>query len=425
MKIDIRPATALLLALFLAIFCTGCMADVEELYSLPQISEEYVQLQALVSQWIEDGGEYAAPVGGSNRQSIQLRDLDGDGVPEALAFLADESHTPAVCIYRQDDEGAYYLAIVITGKGAAVDSVEYTDLTGDGAAELILTWQISGELLLLSAYDLSGQEPAELLSADCTNFLVYDLDGDGTDELLDLCPDSSGDIQLVAYEFSEDGIPSSSAAALSTGISEVLRAQPAYLSDGATALFVDSRTGDDAFITDVFTLSAGQLSNITMTAGGQSGTARDGDVYAEDINADRATEIPLSQGSALAWYGLDSGGDMTLALTTYHDLDDGWYLILTGLLDGAFTASRQESAAGETAVTFTVTDEAGQAQDILIIYTLTGENRLDRAQAEGRFLLREEETTVYAAALLTDELTQTDITDNFNLIYQQWRAGDL
>ena len=33
-----------------------------------------------IAQQIEAGGEYAAPVGGDNRQSVQLQDLNGDGV---------------------------------------------------------------------------------------------------------------------------------------------------------------------------------------------------------------------------------------------------------------------------------------------------------------------------------------------------------
>ena len=128
-----RRAAALILALTLVFACAGCMsANVEDLYSLPQMSEEYVQLQELVGQVIAAGGSYAAPTGGSNRQTIQLRDLDGDGTPEALAFLADENHTPMVCVYRQDAHGDYYHYIVLPGDGTAVAGVDYADLNGDG-----------------------------------------------------------------------------------------------------------------------------------------------------------------------------------------------------------------------------------------------------------------------------------------------------
>ena len=100
--------TALVLALFMAAACTGCMtASVDELYSLPRMSEEYVQLQELIAQRIDAGSAYAAPTGGRNRQSIQLRDLDADGTAEALAFLVDDDRTPTVCVYRRNADGDF------------------------------------------------------------------------------------------------------------------------------------------------------------------------------------------------------------------------------------------------------------------------------------------------------------------------------
>ncbi|MCD7845172.1 MAG: hypothetical protein LUG57_04850 [Oscillospiraceae bacterium] len=426
MKAGIKRGAALLLSAVLALACTGCMSEAEELYSLPQQQEEYLQLQELIDQRIDEGGEYAAPTGGSNRQSVQLRDLDGDGASEALAFLADSNHTPSVCIYRLDEEGAYYLCIVIAGKGSALSSVEYADLNGGGALELIIAWQIAGDMRLLSVYDLSGQEPVEVLSADCSAFVVYDLDGDGTEELLNLSIDYEGDSSLTVYQVDGTERTTSSQAALSAGITEVLRARSAYLSDGTPALFVESSAGEELLLTDVFILRDGTAENITMSNTGQSSTVRRVGAYAADIDGDRALELPMESGDALAWYSLDSAGGRTLALTTYHSYDDGWYLVLTDTaLASGLSVTRQEAAAGETAVTFSRTDEDGTQQDILTIYTLTGENRLDRAEAEGRFLLREGTATVYAAQLWTEDMTEQDVTANFNLIYQEWIAGDL
>lgn len=426
MKLEKKRKTALLLSILLVLTCTGCVSEAEELYSLPQQQEEYLQLQELIGQRIDEGGEYAAPVGGSNRQSVQLRDLDGDGTAEALAFLADSSHTPSVCVYRLDEEGAYYLYVVIAGKGSAVSSVEYADLDGDGILELIIAWQIAGDMRLLSVYALSGQEPVEVLSADCSAFVVYDLDGDGTEELLSLSIDYDAGSSLTVYQIDETDQVSSSQAALSSGITEVLRARSAYLSDGTPALFVESSTGEELLLTDVFTLQAGAVENITMSNTGQSSTVRRAGAYATDINSDRALELPVESGDALAWYSLDSAGSRVLTLTTYHDYDDGWYLVLTdtALMTG-LTVSRQEATAEETAVTFSLTDEAGTQTDILTIYTLTGENRLDRAEAEGRFLLQTAASTAYAAQLWTTDLTEQDVTENFNLIYQEWLAGEL
>ena len=400
---------------------SGCMmANVEELYSLPRMSEEYIQLQELIARRIEDGGEYAAPLGGSHRQSVQLQDLNGDGVAEAVAFLADEDHTPTVCVYRMDGEGNYYLFVDILGAGTAVSCVDYADLNGDGAAEILVAWQIGGDLQLLSAYDLSGDTPAEILSADCTEFLVNDLNGDGAEEILDLRIDYAGTSALVMYVVGDGNTVTASRANLSLGITEVLRARMGRLSDETPALFVESVYGDDRLITDVFVVDAG-LKNITLAAGGVSNTVREMPAYAGDINADRVMEIPESSGGLLNWYALDAAGRKTLALTTWHDYENGWYLVLEDEMLAGLKVTAGEEIAGEAAARFS--KRAGG--DLFVIYTLTGENRLDRAAAEGRFILAEEETTVYAGEILSETVTEDEILERFNLIYSEWQTGDL
>ena len=420
MKIPYR-ILALVMAACIALSATGCVsAGVEDLYSLPRMSEEYLQLETLIAQHIHGGGEYAAPVGGDNRQSVQLQDLDGDGEEEAVAFLADENHMPMVCVYRRDSSGDFYLYVVIEGEGSAVSSVEYADVTGDGAREIILCWQISGDIHLLSACSMKGEEPVEILSADCSKLLVEDLDSDGVEEILNLRLDYNGTSSLLCYEIGSDNAVQSSESSLSAGITEVKRARVGTLSDGTTALLVESVTWAESLVTDVFRLSGGQLENITMASSGASNTARSFPAYAADINGDRAMEIPESAGDILNWYSMDSAGRKTLALTTYHDYDSGWYLTLPEDFLKGLTVSRKTESARETSVTFAVNGE-----DALRIYTLTGENRRDRAEAEGRFLLRSDETTVYAAELLGENITADDVINNFNLIYSEWQTGDL
>lgn len=425
-----RRSAALILALFMAAACTGCMmASVDELYSLPQMSEEYVQLQQLIAQRLDEGGAYAAPTGGSNRQSVQLRDLDGDGAAEALAFLADESDRPTVCVYRQQEGGDYYLSFIIEGDGSAVASADYADLTGDGSLELIIAWQISGELRLLSVYALGGQEqtePVQLLGADCSDFLVCDMDADGQAELLDM-QISGSEGTLVLYDLTGEETGSVSEP-LSIGVTDVRRAVTGTLSDGTNAVFVESELGSAGLVTDVFTLADGKLQNITMTALGRSNTLRPDGLYAADMDGDRALELPVSDGSGqdiLTWYSLDAGGRLTPAVRTCYNAGDGWYLVLTGPLDSELTLE-QYGAPGERAIMFTVAGDGGAPSgSVLVVYAITGEDRLERAQMNDRFLLRETEDTVYAAQLLTDALSEQEIVDNFYLIYADWQSGEL
>ena len=412
-------AAALLLAALLALSCVGCMASTEQLYALPQLSDEYVQLETLIADRIRSGGEYAAPTEGTNRQTVQLRDLDGNGEPEAIAFLADGSHTPSVCVYRRDDEGSYYLFVAIEGVGSAVGSVEYADLTGDGGMELILTWQLGGDIGLLSVYSLRAEEQTQLLSADCAAFLAADLDGDGVSELFGVEPDRDGGA-VTRYDFSGGGCEESEAP-LSDGVEDLLRLRTGVLSDGTAAVFAESRWGEDGLITDVFTLRDGSLRNITLGGGGRSPTLRQANAFAEDVNGDRALEIPDSENGVLFWYGLDADGDRIPAFATYHDYENGWYLILPEDLAAAgLTVFRSNAVAGESAVTFTAD---GGRTPLVAIFTLTGENREDRAREAGRFVLDRDGSTVYAAELLGPGLTEDEITESFHRIHPNWQSG--
>ena len=428
MKRHGRRFLTLLLSVFTAAACAGCATSVEELYSLPQMSEEYVQLQELISQRIGEGSAYAAPTGGRNRQSIQLRDLDGDGAAEALAFLVDETHTPTVCIYRLDEGGDYYPYVIITGYGSAVASVDYADLNGDGAAELIIAWQGGGDIRLLTVHSLGGndrQDQQELLSVDCTDFLVCDLDGNGVDDLLDIR--LAGESSSVAmYTLTGEGPAASVTAPLSGRITGVRRAASGLLSDGTPALFVESELGQEGLVTDVFTAPGGELFNITMTPLRRSNTLRPDGIFSADMDGDQSPDVPVGDGGdRLTWYSLDPSGAMTPTLSTYYNAEDGWYLVLTGPLTGDVLMERHYIDGGSS-VMFTVMSDGTTPQgNVLVIYTLTGSDRQEQAEAEGRFVLLQEERAVYAAQLLTDSLTQQDIMDNFHLIYAEWQSGDL
>ena len=90
-KLRIRErAGVLLAALGLAAALSGCMfaSSPEDLYSLPKLPEEYVDLEQELAVLVNNGYEYAAPTGGENIQLVQMVDIDGDGEDEAWCSCA-------------------------------------------------------------------------------------------------------------------------------------------------------------------------------------------------------------------------------------------------------------------------------------------------------------------------------------------------
>lgn len=67
----------------------GCSltASAEELFTLPEFPVEYTGLSNQLNALLGQGYEYVSPSSGRNIQSVQMTDLNGDGYEEAVAFF--------------------------------------------------------------------------------------------------------------------------------------------------------------------------------------------------------------------------------------------------------------------------------------------------------------------------------------------------
>lgn len=436
----IRGFAALFLLSLMVLTMSGCslFTPVDELYCLPQASERYVQLQELVDAELDSGCEYASPTGGNYRQSIQLVDLDGDGGQEALAFFRTAEQGLRICIYTVRG-GEFVLTASIAGEGVAIGGVDYADMDGDGILELAVTWQASSSQKILSVYSMKSYKCSVLLTADCTEFYLADLDGDSLSELFTLRMDSPEFGTAEMYTLAPDGEMLSAGSRLSAGITSLQRIRTGTLSDGAPGLFVESYTESGTVVTDIFVSDGESLSNITLSPDGVSLAERAYDVYCSDVNDDGVLDVPYvrtlysqSEGStvfrALDWYDYSSGGRAHFCFSTYHCYSDGWYLVLPERLSSSeLTVRREDTVYGERAVVLSRYDpDSGSVADLVTIYTLTGENRHDRAEVGGRFVLRQDSTTVYAAKLAAgSDLSREELEDLFNIIYSEWHTGAL
>lgn len=350
----------------------GCMfGNVDEMYALPKSSEAYVNLQAKINQ--EKGSaEYIAPLSGENRQTIQLVDVDGDGVQEAVAFFRDTtSENPLkIVIFKQDEHEEYQVYTRIEGVGSEIESIDYLDLGGSGGMDILVSWQVSGAVHTLVGYTLAEEQPVEIMRSGYSQYLATDLDGDGKEEIVLAQAESGSKAQLrIEYYDGRDGIMElTSTAPLSEGTTSISSWTDGFLEGEIPALFVTSFFGKDGLITDVFYLEEGHgLKNIAM----DPETRRSKNVFhyyagvqPEDIDGDGCMDVPVAQSvpaygesSAdrfwwLQWMHYRVDGSRDLVMTTYHS-GDGWYLEIPEDWTGEFSMRRQESSTiGVRTVTF-------------------------------------------------------------------------
>ena len=161
-------------------------------------------------------------------------------------------------------------------------------------------------------------------------------------------------------------------------------------------------------------------------------------LYPTDINGDGVTEVPRTvplsgdeestASQRIDWISYDASGLAAKALSTYHAVEDGWYLRLPEGWAENIQAART-SGGEETAVTFYVEQDT-TAAGLLRITALSGADRERQAVRTGRFILSRNGGVIYVGELLKGNedwkysVTEDQVRSAFGLITREWSAGD-
>ena len=434
----------LLLAVLAVLSVSACLrVAADDLYSLPEASEVHIRLQEQLNSILSQGAEFSPPTGGPNKSAVQRMDLNGNGLDEVLAFFSvNGESTLKVCIFEMVD-GEYVVADAIEGSGTAIESVRYADMDGDGVMEIIIGWQMSPTLQYFSVYSIRDFHNVQLVSEEYTELAVFDLHGNGNESVVALRLQAT-DIGSSAQVFTlmPDGEIVREEARLSTGIEAITRVLTGMLTDGVPAIFVDSEGSYDEgnLVTDICAFYEGIFTNVTLRApGGISEETIRTRLNSSDINKDNVVEVTIprlliAQSETpyyvIDWYAFSSAGEAQLAMTTYHNTFDEWYLILPLDWRGSVSVRREDLVAGERTVIFShIVSEEGPYEDFLKVYKLSGGIGEERANLPGRIWLMSEGTSTYAFELLAPpnsfglSFDGALIRANFRLIYSEWLAG--
>ena len=424
---------------------SGCLfsGTFDELYQLPQLPVEYTELQKLLDQIQDSGAEYAAPMSGANIQSVQLNDLDNDGVQEALAFFRQNGDERPLKIYIfRSVDGVYQQAALIESSGTAIYSVQYSDLDGDGLCEILVGWRVSPELQALSIYSIKEDEPTSLVTTNYVRYDVADLNGNGQMEVTVLRGDGSGSsvADFYAWNNEENTLGLLSTTKLSMTMAELQEITVGTLEDGEAALFVTGVAEETRAITDILAFQDNRLVNLVVNPS----TGVSGEIFRyvglepTDINEDGVTEVPmpallLSENEEVCWKiywrSYDSQGGNKEVCLTYHDVEQGWYVFLPQEWDNRISVRRSGSE-DEQVTTFGYTRN-GLFVELISIYALTGSDRESQATRSDRFILLRQPSNVIYAASITEEgknwsyaIDEEELRASFRVIPAEWDAGD-
>ena len=471
---------AMLMALMLV--PSGCFfRSPEELYQSPERSADYENLTQKIRE-VKDGlaQEYGVPevddtsvISGDNTALIQLQDMDGDGVREtAVTFfrVSGADKPQKIYFFTKGEDDTYTVSGMLEGDGSAIYKVDYVDLDGSGFKEVVVSWQMSTGAYLLGVYSLEGPmsrsrlksanaaadsgkngtatpqkddlRGTELMTTAYGDYILTDIDQDTRTEVavvrIDPSPSGSG---VDVYGWKENTFQKLDSAPLSAGVVSVGRGgveQNFINSDpNARALYVSTELSDGSHVVDVIAYQGEKLTNISLdpsTGVSREVLSRYVDLEPADVNGDGVLELPepnplpgQEESTALDywlidWYQYDGTGQRNAVCTTYHNVTDGWYLIIPDSWKNAITISRYDAISGQRAVIFYHLEGSNEPSPFLVIYKFTSQT--NRANTSNRFVLREEEDAVYAASLYDSGwdcgMNSADLQTAFHLIQSNW-----
>ena len=149
----------------------------------------------------------------------------------------------------------------------------------------------------------------------------------------------------------------------------------------------------------------------------------------QDMNDDGVTEIPCPDAwgtgnDTLAyWVQYNRFGSRKVMAQTYHCQSGGWYFQMPNSWQDRVSAESQETVTGEYQVILSV-----DKRPVLALYTITNENRENRAEMGDRFLLRRQPGVNYAAELLDGAaqygLDVEAVKTSFHMTVSTWTHSD-
>ena len=433
------------IVLVLAAVCLLCgcqIRTVDQMYRVPKRPESYNDLQKVMDAAMA-GMEYSAPRAGENQQTVQMADLDGDGIREYLLYAKGDGDKPLQILIFAQQSDSYVLLDTVSCTGSAFDLVEYVQMDGLGGMEIVVGCQISEQVTRsVSVYTMNQGSANQLLSTNYSKFMTCDLDSDELMELLILRPGMEDGAYGIAelYEIENGAVERSKEAKMSGPAEKLKRVIPGRLHGGRPAVFVATSVDESAIITDVYALIDGVFTNISLSneSGTSVQTLRNYYVYADDIDDDGEVELPslitmkpLAQGKnadqqyLIRWYAMGEDGAETDKMHTFHNYVGGWYLQLAPEWTNRISVSQNGNV-----FEFHLWNEDYQtAQQIFSVIVLTGQNREEQAVLDNRFTVYKSESVIYAARMEVASgalcLTQNDLIESFHLIRQDWKTGEM
>ena len=419
----------LVAALVSLLALTGCTlgSSVESLFTLPQLPEEYRGLSETLETMLDEGYIYLTPTVGPNIEPVQMVDLDADGTKEAVVLMQHngDSAPLKVMVFHQSG-GSFERLCTVEKQGVGIDSIDYRDLTGDGVSELLIGWRNERDKQRISVH-LAEHEALPLMESGYEEYLVQDMTGDGTPGLVLISTDFRGTPIAKYYAWETDILRQLYACGISSETEELSRGSMVggYLDGGIPAVFLTAVREGNMATTEILACKDGEFVSIAP----QNESRYYCQLDPQDIDGDGITEVPYplqstdstaaAKDTVVQWRRYDAFGTWRKVSETYHCQSYGWYITWPEEYWNGITVSNGDIITGENCAELFL-----RGKPVAAVYSITCENRESRAQMGDRFIVMRLPGTIYSAEIYgetaADGASITALRDSFSLIVNTW-----
>lgn len=290
------------------------------------------------------------PSEGNYRSAYIKRDLNRDGAEEVLVFYTLQSDATVRFNLLQEKKEKWVSIYDEAGYGNNILSVDFSDLNGDGQAEILLGWSpfdnSSAKTLSVHSFSEDGTTLDTLVNQTYSYMSPVDMDGDGLEEILLIKADTGEEApEKASTENRTSGNPTAGTVAYagllkmnSSGTVSTVGTETkidgsvsAYgnlsvqKKDGQTVAFLDAYKGTDAMVTEVLWWDAEQSRLVAPFTPKDSltnaETFRTPAVPATDLDGDGYIDIPVMKGEPATASSEDTDVAVPISLTTWYNYE--------------------------------------------------------------------------------------------------------
>ncbi len=350
---------AAILCVFMLSSCTEFDDSAKSLLKAPR-QEELYHIQKALETSAGSDITLKYPTSGEYRSAFILKDINGDGEEEAIAFYSktvEETVTMNINVIASNGEEweSRGNSNIVAG---GVEKVVFCDLDGDGRQEIVVGWTIFGTVdKQLAVYSFDGEGLKKRAGEKYSDFLCGNLTGDDKNELIVLGINSTDKSTFAkVFSLSEKSIFELGAVQLDGGITSFYTPVLSKLSNSKPAVYVDAVKGLGV-ITEILWFENETLKHLkSKDEAEESVTFRTTLATVKDFNADGILDVPISEilkstekneeidkVFVTNWSNFDGKNFNTVA-SAFMNYSDGYYLTISPqMLDKIYLARKTDS----------------------------------------------------------------------------------